>query len=51
VIDPIVLPLDRDQCRDNGWGRFHDGSVRFKNQGDCVSYVSTGGKNRPGAAT
>jgi hypothetical protein len=25
----------------------HAGAARFKNQGDCVSFVATGGKNPP----
>jgi len=33
-----------DQCKDNGWKNF--GST-FKNQGDCVSFVATNGKNLP----
>ena len=37
------VPTNKDQCKDGGWmtlGRA-DGSG-FKNQGDCVSYVSNG---------
>ena len=37
------LPTSADECKDGGWKTF-DG---FKNQGDCVSYVSTHGKNTP----
>jgi hypothetical protein len=33
----------KDQCKNNGWKTFGV----FKNQGDCVSYVSTGGRNLP----
>lgn len=33
----------KDQCKDNGWKIFGI----FKNQGDCVSFVATGGKNPP----
>jgi hypothetical protein len=36
-------PTDKDQCKGNGWRSFNNPS--FKNQGDCVSYVSTGGRN------
>ncbi len=41
--DGLVLlpPTSADQCRDAGWREFG----MFKNQGDCVSYVATGGKN------
>ena len=45
VIDTRVLPLDADMCKREGFRRFHDGSGRFKNQGDCVSYVATGERN------
>lgn len=31
------------QCKDGGWQSYGI----FKNQGDCVSYVATGGKNQP----
>jgi hypothetical protein len=33
----------KDQCKDNGWQ-----ALGFKNQGDCVSFFATGGKNQPG---
>ncbi len=39
-----LLPTSKDQCKKGGWKSF--GSV-FKNQGDCVSFVATGGRNRP----
>lgn len=37
------LPTSKDQCKNGGW---HAYGV-FKNQGDCVSYVATQGKNPP----
>jgi hypothetical protein len=37
------LPTTKDECKDDGWQL--DGV--FKNQGDCVSFVATGGKNPP----
>jgi len=40
----VALPTDKDQCKDGGWETFGV----FKNQGDCVSFVATGGKNPPG---
>lgn len=41
---PLVgPPTNKDQCMKDGWKTFNDPS--FKNQGDCVSYVATGGKN------
>jgi hypothetical protein len=45
VIDAPPLPTATEQCKNGGWRSF--GSV-FKNQGDCVSFVATGGKNPPG---
>jgi hypothetical protein len=30
-------------CKEGGWQTYGI----FTNQGDCVSYVATGGKNRP----
>jgi hypothetical protein len=37
----FVGPTDKDQCKQGGWQTFGI----FKNQGDCVSFVATGGKN------
>ena len=37
----VALPTDKDQCKQGGWQTFGI----FKNQGDCVSFVATGGKN------
>jgi hypothetical protein len=35
-----------DDCKDGGWQYMVDSNRRpFKNQGDCVSFVATGGKN------
>jgi hypothetical protein len=42
-----VIPLTADDCKKGGWTRFHIDGVTFKNQGDCVSFVATGGKNPP----
>lgn len=35
------LPTTKEACKKGGWQAFG----AFKNQGDCVSYVATGGKN------
>ena len=35
-------PSAKDQCKDGGWMTFNDPS--FRNQGDCVSYVTAQGK-------
>jgi hypothetical protein len=40
---PPPTPTSKDQCRGGGWRT----SGRFKNQGDCISFVATGGKNPP----
>ena len=51
-------PADKEDCKNGGWRTFDifDFSVPgsptriqvFKNQGDCVSFVASGGKNTPG---
>jgi hypothetical protein len=38
------LPTSKSECMNGGWANF--GST-FKNQGDCVSFVATGGKALP----
>lgn len=38
------LPTSKDQCKKGGWQNF---GGQFKNQGDCVSFVASGGKNPP----
>ena len=38
-----IVPTSKEQCKDGGWMNF----PQFKNQGDCVSFVATGGKNPP----
>jgi hypothetical protein len=43
VVDAPPLPTSKDQCKNGGWRDFAD----FKNQGDCVSWVATGGKKPP----
>jgi hypothetical protein len=43
VTDAQPLPSTRDQCKNGGWQIYGV----FKNQGDCVSFVATGGKNPP----
>jgi len=44
VVDAPPLPTSKDQCKNGGWQTFGI----FKNQGDCVSFVATHGKNPPG---
>jgi hypothetical protein len=43
VTDAPGLPISKDQCKNGGWRNFGV----FKNEGDCVSFVATGGKNPP----
>jgi hypothetical protein len=42
-----VVPQTPGDCKKGGWTRFHVDGLSFKNQGDCVSYVATGGHNPP----
>jgi hypothetical protein len=46
VTDAQLLPTSKDQCKDGGWQTYG----AFKDQGDCVSFVATGGKNPPSGA-
>lgn len=39
-------PADKSECKGGGWTTFD--APAFKNQGDCVSFVETVGKNAPG---
>jgi hypothetical protein len=43
VVDAPPLPTSKEQCKRGGWRSFGV----FENQGDCVSFVATGGKNPP----
>jgi hypothetical protein len=43
IHDARPLPATKDQCKNGGWKTFGV----FKNQGDCVSFVATKGKNPP----
>ncbi len=38
------VPTNKEQCKNGGWRNY---GTMFKNQGDCVSFVATGGKNPP----
>ena len=39
----VPLPTSADQCKNGGWKTFGV----FKNQGDCVSFIASKGKNPP----
>lgn len=42
-------PQSKNDCKKGGWKQYEDDQYRpFKNQGDCVSYVATGGRNKAG---
>jgi hypothetical protein len=43
VVDAAPLPTSKSQCKNGGWRQYGV----FKNQGDCVSSVATGGRNQP----
>jgi hypothetical protein len=43
VTDSQPSPTSKEQCKNGGWRTYGV----FKNQGDCVSFVATGGKNPP----
>jgi hypothetical protein len=46
VVDAPPGPTSKEQCKNAGWRNFG----AFKNQGHCVSYVATRGKNHPAGA-
>lgn len=39
-------PSSKEACKGGGWKNFTFAPGPFKNQGDCVSYFATGGKNQ-----
>jgi hypothetical protein len=43
VTDAQTTPTSKAQCKNGGWRNF----ASFKNQGDCVSFVATKGKDPP----
>ena len=44
AVSPLPrLPTCKGQCKNGGWRTYGV----FKNQGDCVSFVATKGKNPP----
>ena len=42
----VVDRGDKEDCKKGGWRDFTAAPGPFKNQGDCVSYFATGGKNK-----
>jgi hypothetical protein len=43
TVVPVVSLANKDACKNNGWKTSN--TPVFKNQGDCVSYFATGGRN------
>lgn len=41
-----VVASDKERCKDGSWEAFISSPGPFKNQGDCVSYFATGGRNK-----
>ena len=41
---PSEVPVTIDDCKNDGWKNYNG---LFKNQGDCVSFIATNGKNEP----
>ena len=41
-----VDPSDKERCKNGGWEDFTAAPGPFKNQGDCVSFFASGGKNK-----
>jgi hypothetical protein len=39
----VPFPTSKEQCKNGGWRTFRG----FKNQGDCVRFVATGGTIPP----
>ena len=44
IVVTCALATDKQQGKKEGWKTYGV----FKNQGDCVSFAATGGKNPPG---
>lgn len=45
--EPFEVVATKDACKKGGWMNLTDNEGNsFKNQGDCVSFVATGGKNK-----
>ena len=42
LLSGASVPSDKDQCKNNGWKNY---GATYKNQGDCVSFVASKGKN------
>lgn len=38
----LLMPITKGQCMSGGWQNY---GITFKNQGDCVRFIATGGKH------
>jgi hypothetical protein len=46
VTVPLPVPTDKQECKKGGWRELFDSNGNpFKSQGQCVRFVTTGGKN------
>ena len=43
LVAAVGPPTTTAACKNGGWKTFNNPA--FKNQGDCVSFVATGGRN------
>jgi hypothetical protein len=39
LLASVGPPLTKDECKHEGWRRFNN--PRFRNQGQCISFVNT----------
>ena len=46
TFDEAAEPSDKERCKNGGWRDFTSAPGPFKNQGDCVSFFASGGKNK-----
>lgn len=46
TFDEVAQPGDKEDCKNGGWRDFTSAPGPFKNQGDCVSFFASGGKNK-----
>lgn len=44
---PHYVPTTIADCKKGGWRTYYTPEGKFKNQGDCVSWLATNGKNAP----
>jgi hypothetical protein len=45
VINDTTFTFEASSCKDGGWQSFTSSPGPFKNQGDCVSFFASGGRN------